>query len=190
MKTKINLIVLTLVSLILFFISWQINSSNIDIAVSNYFQSLQSENGLSIMNVISYFGDLWFLIFVSLIIVLVLYKRNEMKNILFYVFILVGGLIGKLLKYVFQSPRPINPIETGFGFPSSHVIGSILIFGAISYFLFKKGNKKESMFIWIFPILIAFSRLYLNVHWFSDVLGGIFFGIFWLCLIIFYFKRK
>lgn len=184
MKSKL-LVALISISIILFVISWQADFSSIDNSVSNYFQNVQTDTGLAIMKVISGLGSFWIIFIISLVVLLILYQQKKLRNFLFYILILVGVLIGKLLKYVFQTERPLNPFETGFAFPSTHALASVLVFGAISYFLYKK--SKTYLLILIIPILISFSRLYLNVHWFSDVIAGIAFGVFWLCSLIILF---
>lgn len=188
MQKKINLIILILASLILFFVALKINASSIDIAINNYFQNIQNNSGIKIMEIISNFGDFWFLSLVSIFVIFILYKKKKWKNLLFYLLVLIGVFIGKFLKEIFQIPRPINLIETGFGFPSLHAIGSFLIYGIISYFLFKNKKRVSSILILLLPILISFSRLYLNVHWFSDIVGGIAFGFLWFFLILFFYS--
>jgi undecaprenyl-diphosphatase len=84
--------------------------------------------------------------------------------------------------------------ETGFSFPSGHTTLSIAFFGVLIY-LFKDEIKNKTLrylFITIsllLPFLIAFSRLYLNVHWFTDVVAGLFIGT--SCVIgSIYFSKK
>ena len=79
--------------------------------------------------------------------------------------------------------------ETEFSFPSGHALFAALIFGFLIY-VFKNEIKNKIIrysFIIInilLMITISFSRLYLKVHWFSDVLAGFFLGIFILTYII------
>jgi membrane-associated phospholipid phosphatase len=95
----------------------------------------------------------------------------------FGVFLMMAGSVNALLKFFFHTPRPywvsskIQPyvIETTFGIPSGHAQNSIVVFGSIAWVLKKK-------WAWICLIILAgaigFSRLYLGVHFLSDVLVG------------------
>jgi len=109
---------------------------------------------------------------------------------------MIGGVIGnELLKNLLQRPRPTNsliPVED-FSFPSGHAMMSIIFFSVLLY-SFKDDIKKpifKRLFITgniLLFILIGFSRIYLNVHWFSDVVAGFSLGLFWLTLLILVFK--
>lgn len=84
-----------------------------------------------------------------------------------------------LLKLLFGSPRPYEtwallPLkwETGFSFPSMH---AAFIFAALPFF--KEGRLKPYHWIWlVFALLISFSRVYVGVHYVSDVLAGMLLG--------------
>ena len=111
-------------------------------------------------------------------------------RILFYS--LIAGLFFKtVIKELIQRARPMNMLieETEFSFPSGHALFAALIFGFLIY-VFKNEIKNKIIrysFIVInilLMITISFSRLYLKVHWFSDVLAGFFLGIFILTYII------
>jgi len=87
----------------------------------------------------------------------------------------------------------IITIETGFSFPSGHVTSSIVLFGLFAYFVFqrsKSSNRKtlSSTFSLVIAFLVGFDRLYLDVHWLSNVLGGYLLGVFWLMFSIFVFQ--
>jgi len=91
--------------------------------------------------------------------------------------------------------RPLNALilENDFSFPSGHSSIGLIVIGFLAYFLKKetKINKKLLYFLSISTIiLVAFSRLYLNVHWFSDVLGGLIIGAIWLLLALFFLEKN
>jgi undecaprenyl-diphosphatase len=105
---------------------------------------------------------------------------------LFYLICVAGTvLINYELKGLFQRVRP-EIYGTEFAFPSGHAMASIVVFGALALYFWPK-SKKISIGLLILPLLIGFSRLYLDVHWLSDVFGGFFFGTFWLAITFYLF---
>ena len=98
-------------------------------------------------------------------------------------------------KTLIMSQRPINEIipETGYSFPSGHVTGCVVFFGMLTYFAWKRWTTLKAkvvtsgLYIAITAV-VGFDRIYLNVHWFSDTIGGVFLGAFWLLLCVFVFE--
>lgn len=95
-----------------------------------------------------------------------------------------------LLKTLFRRKRPLAPLLTaakGLSFPSGHAIMSVTFYGLLIYILFKTladpGLKIFlAIFLSIIILLIGFSRVYLRVHYVSDVLAGFIVGILWLII--------
>jgi undecaprenyl-diphosphatase len=95
-----------------------------------------------------------------------------------------------LLKQLFQRKRPLSPLlkaAKGLSFPSGHAIMAVTFYGLLVYIL---QHTIESNWVRIFltilliilVILIGFSRVYLRVHYASDVLGGFIIGLLWLLI--------
>ena len=110
-----------------------------------------------------------------------------------YSVLLLGAMIGDallvdLFKNVVMSPRPLNGIvaASGYSFPSGHTTGSVVFFGILMYFVWKNYSSfkvkalTSGLYVSITAI-VGFDRIYLNVHWVSDVVGSIFLGAFWVC---------
>ncbi|MHB8166815.1 MAG: bifunctional DedA family/phosphatase PAP2 family protein [Sulfuricella sp.] len=94
-----------------------------------------------------------------------------------------------VLKYALGRARP-NNIYTGveqYSFPSGHAAFSIVVYGFMAFLLSRGKPIREKIAITLVAIvailLISFSRLYLGVHWFSDVLGSLSFGLAWVALL-------
>ena len=94
-----------------------------------------------------------------------------------------------LLKYTLGRARPHN-IYTGlaqFSFPSGHATSSIVAYGFLAFLLARGKSDRGKIAITLLAAavisLIAFSRLYLGVHWFSDVLAGMSLGLAWVALL-------
>ncbi|GAA7324587.1 phosphatase PAP2 family protein [Helicobacter pylori] len=111
----------------------------------------------------------------------------------FFFSILLGEITLKLLKHFVARPRPATNGELGelafahgFSFPSGHALASALFYGSLALLLcYSNANHRiktigavVSLF-WIF--LMAYDRVYLGVHYPSDVLGGFLLGVAWSC---------
>jgi undecaprenyl-diphosphatase len=96
----------------------------------------------------------------------------------------------RLFKEIFKRHRPIDPLirnVTGFSFPSGHSFSSFTFFGLLIYILWKTGIKRVwkillTIVLFLFGAIIAFSRVYLRVHYPSDVVAGFCLSIIWLML--------
>lgn len=104
-----------------------------------------------------------------------------------------AALLNVVLKNIFLRSRPDNPLAfiraTGFSFPSGHAMISIAFYGVLIFLIFpnlKSWVGKTLLIIgWIALFgLIGFSRLYLGVHYLTDVLGGWSAGLMWLLLCV------
>src|SRR5688572_26947279 len=95
-----------------------------------------------------------------------------------------------MLKFFFQRNRPLQPViddVSGYSFPSGHALISVVFYGLFIHMIW---HEVKTMWLritlmtvlGILILLIAFSRIYLNVHYASDVIAGIAVGFIWLVL--------
>ena len=156
-----------------------------DILVNSFFEDIQTNNGLIISKIISFFASELFVLIFSVIAIFIF--KKDWRKIGFYLFAIAGGyLIQMLIKSLVGRNRPNNLLDIGFSYPSGHTIAGVLLYGSIIYFI-RDSHKKTACFLMAVPFVIGLSRLYLGVHWFSDVLSGLLFGIFWICFSIYLF---
>ena len=103
------------------------------------------------------------------------------------------AIINQILKFIFQRPRPMGfrliDIE-GFSFPSGHAMGSTAFYGLLIYLSYKLIKNKTIKYISIIIntliiILICISRIYLGVHYCSDVVVGVSLSIIYLIVFIY-----
>jgi membrane-associated phospholipid phosphatase len=103
----------------------------------------------------------------------------------------IGGLLNLLLKAQFARARP-DLAEAlrgahGYSFPSGHAMGSTIVFGALGYLAFRvlhrwRWRAFALAFCFTMMAAIAASRIYLGVHWISDVAAGMAAGLIWLAV--------
>jgi len=101
-----------------------------------------------------------------------------------------------VLKNFFSRPRPSVlwlVEETGFSFPSGHMMAATMFYGLCIYFLFLSHQKRfikviGYLFFCSFILLIGISRIYLGVHYASDILGGFLVSLCLLCFGIFFYQ--
>jgi membrane-associated phospholipid phosphatase len=137
---------------------------------------------------ITAFGDpqIVIIVFVSMIAWLGL-KRKYADGIKFTIACSGGLLINQVMKLFFAKPRPelwtrlIS--EHSFSFPSGHAVGSMIVYGFIAY-IFARELPAAKRYIYavasMLIIAIGFSRLYLGVHYPTDIIAGYGVGILWL----------
>lgn len=106
------------------------------------------------------------------------------------------GLLS-LLKNAFQRARPTDPLVTGitnFSFPSGHSLMSVTFYGLLIYVAWHEIKNRWLRITAIFLLcllilMIAFSRIYLRVHYASDVMAGLALGFIWIILSLYILNK-
>jgi len=165
----------------------------IDLAVSQFLQAHAEPPFTAAMLVVSLAGS-YLIVGVSLFIGGVLTWRHRWYDLSMLVLAVGGGeLINLVLKALFARERPAfpDPLQTltSPSFPSGHAMASMIFYGLIVYLIV----RRVRVWHWrvlaaitgaVLIILIGFSRIYLGVHYLSDVLGGYAAGFVWLVFTI------
>ncbi len=112
-----------------------------------------------------------------------------------------GHGVNFLLKLIFARPRPTSSVvavlaaERHWSFPSGHVVHFVAVYGLLAWIVFHSAAPRPVRLgvVTVCAALVALvgpSRVYLGVHWPSDVLGGYLFGSFWLILCLGWYNRR
>ena len=153
-----------------------------DLVVNN----LRSDGLTFIMLFITNFCNPIILILLSLVILLIC--KDKKMGLIIIINLLVSILLNIIFKGIIQRDRPLEDfliIESGYSFPSGHSMVSMAYYGLIIYFIYKKNKDKRvrnvlMILIGLLILAIGFSRIYLGVHFASDVIGGFLISIIYL----------
>lgn len=143
---------------------------------------------------ITMLGDLLPMTALCLVVCAILAIARKWDSLAFFATnVLLAVVCVQALKFIFAVPRPgaetLVPIPGSFSFPSAHSFCSLIVFGMIGLLIFRALNRKgvpynvaivPGIILVIFAILIGISRIYVGVHWPSDVLGGWLLAGMWL----------
>jgi membrane-associated phospholipid phosphatase len=119
------------------------------------------------------------------------WSRQKSAALMFAIACLGGAILNTGLKLIFTKPRPELwsrlIVETSYSYPSGHALGSMVLYGMIAYLLSQQYPKFSSI-IYVAAagliLMISFSRLYLGVHWPTDIIAGLGIGFLWLMVCI------
>ena len=127
---------------------------------------------------ITQLGGAIFLIILSLFLLIVI--KNKKMSLLICLNLALSAILNQALKFIVQRPRPTEYRiidETGYSFPSGHSMVSAAFYGFLIYLIYK--NIKNKYIKWslitllsCITLLIGISRIYLGVHYTSDVIAG------------------
>lgn len=156
--------------------------------------NIMSDGITSVLKVITELGGVAFIVLAGVLIFMFCKKIRW-----FVTFDLVGvTLINQVIKHIVRRPRP-NVLrlveEDGYSFPSGHSMVSMAFYGIIIYLVYKNVTNKYLKWT-LFTLLsllilsIGFSRIYVGVHYFTDVVGGFLLGLAYLIIYINIYNKK
>lgn len=145
-----------------------------------------------LLSTVTRLGGAQVLLAVTLVAALVLLLRRQVAHAALMGAALAGGEgLNWALKAAFERPRPSfsDPLATaaGFSFPSGHAMVSVTVYGALAFVAAASVGSRRAQVLVVVPALalvlaIGFSRVYLGVHYASDVLAAYIAGLAWLTL--------
>jgi len=148
----------------------------------------------TIMIIITQLGE-WITITIASVTITVFFMlKKQWGSLIGYIIAVAGGgVLDFILKQSIQRTRPISNTTLisvgGFSFPSGHAMLSMVFFGMISYFLIRYVRQWKYRIMIVISVgflifLIGFTRIYLQVHYLSDVLAGYIGGLFWMTICV------
>jgi membrane-associated phospholipid phosphatase len=141
------------------------------------------------MKKISFLGNHQFLIPANLLLIAFFISVKKHKDALLVAIVALSSLgLMSLLKNLIQRYRPPAPLVDGitnFSFPSGHALMSVAFYGVLAFYAVRMINNsviKITILLLLFAVtlLIGFSRIYLRVHYMTDVIAGFSIGICWM----------
>lgn len=203
LKENYKYLIILLILIVFFCLLSKLNNfelfNEIDTYVSNLINNSFNKKYNKLFNFTSDFIGIYTLIFLLMCMFIGFNKK-------YYFLLATSGylftvIISFISKVIISRPRPIIEIAATidpYSFPSGHTITSFVGYYFIAYMMSIKLDKKRKLAYYIIATIlvttVAFSRLYLGVHYFTDVMGGILFGTVILSMLINIvnknFKRK
>ncbi len=138
-------------------------------------------------NVITRFGSAWFFVPVSMLTPWLLYRAGYTRYAIELLLSMAGGFIlNQLLKLWFHRDRPTTALihQYGLSFPSGHSMMSIAFYGCLAWIAVQHGRRwGVAVALVAFALLIGLTRIFLHVHYPTDVVAGFAAGAVWLVLL-------
>nr|WP_312875741.1 phosphatase PAP2 family protein [Paenibacillus planticolens] len=170
-----------------------------DRSIISYVQGLEHPLLTSIMKFFTFIGGGYPVVVITLIIIFFLYKvLHHRRELILFVWVVIGSaLLNETLKLIFHRARPmIHRIvdANGFSFPSGHSMAAFSLYGVVAFLLWRHIATPLGRGILILVsiamiLTIGISRIYLGVHYPSDVIGGFLASGSWLAISIWFYQR-
>lgn len=175
------------------------NENNLDLVAFRHLAAITTPATTHIMLVITFFGSAYFLFpaYCLIIIYFLFFRKDARLSLNIAAIGITSTIILFSLKYIFHRHRPLDPLVrnvNGFSFPSGHSFSSFTFFGLLIYVLWHHNLRPGlrwtlSIIFFLFACAIAVSRVYLHVHYASDVVAGFSLCVVWL-IVSFWLLQK
>lgn len=172
----------------------------VDHFIARWVNAHNTESGESVVHAFSYLGEqaLWGIL--GVVALALLWRRKWAEAVLVAVGAGGGAVLNALLKVRFHRQRPIFAHEfavDGASFPSGHSMGSVIGYGILAFLLLRRVTNPRARGLVVLAavglvLALGGSRIYLDVHYLSDVVAGFAAGGLWLsvCLTGFSFATE
>jgi membrane-associated phospholipid phosphatase len=164
--------------------------SAIDLTVAAWLHARATPAWTSVMSIVSDAGaPLTDVVIASVVALILLWKQARSWLLALVLAVAGGALMNIIIKHLVRRQRPIfeDPIQTltSYSFPSGHAMGSTLLYGILAAMVVAHVRDRRLRMLAVagaaFAVaMICFSRVYLGVHYLSDVIAGFLAGLVWL----------
>ena len=171
-------------------------SNSFDSLISSYIIGIRSDKLTNIMINFTNIGSAYALIVIS--ILLLCFIKSKRIPLTIIINLITVFLLSQLFKVIFHRTRPdelflVNAY--GYSYPSGHTMVSTAFYGYLLSLIYKHTKNKLlkiilTIFISILLLFIYISRIYLGVHYLSDIISGFSLGIIYLILFNYYINKK
>jgi membrane-associated phospholipid phosphatase len=166
-----------------------------DVEFAAWLHSHSGPELVSLFNVVTLLGNVAVLLLLTLAVTFLLLRRGAVDEAALVCVVALGiELLNGGLKLLFHRPRPelaYVHLDT-YSFPSGHAAGATAIYGVLVFLALRRRPLHAKLLsgaaFAVLVTVIGFSRLYLEVHYLSDVLAGISLGLVWLTAWLFLFE--
>ena len=168
--------------------------TKVDTRLADWLHEHASPDLTTFFEAVTRLGNVSTLLVVVLLTSAVLWRKGWIAELQFLVLAGVGAeIITVGLKHGFQRDRPFfsDPLatESSYSFPSGHASVSLAVYGTLGFIAARHLGSRRAQFAvlagtTVLVLLIGFSRLYLGVHFLSDVIAGYSLGIAWVALCV------
>lgn len=166
--------------------------NNIDTAVISVFSAHTNPHLTYTMELISFLASKYFLIAGYAVLIGWFLFHHKKKIVAFSVAVIgtIGFLLVFVMKIFFRRNRPLNPLTEklqDYSFPSGHTTSGFVFYGLLIYLVWQSKLQTAykcmlSVFLLLLSLLIGASRIYLGMHYPSDVFAGLCLGFAWLMI--------
>ena len=196
------LVALLFVSSLLFlWLAWEVIAKKdawLDTLGWNVVRGWASPLHTQIALLVTFGGTNFFTSAIYLVIIFYLFKRNYKREAI-HVLIIASStiLLGWVLKLIFQRQRPTLPhlqLAIGYSFPSGHTLAAFTLCGVLVYLTLKSNwsilaKSVAGILLLLYACLVGLSRIYLHVHFPSDVIASMLVALWWLTLSLILIKK-
>ena len=184
----------------LFFFAWltdevlEGDTKAFDETIRNFVHGFAGESLTTLMNLSTMLGSTAFLMALSVGVIVIFLLKNRKRGAALFAATMAGAIIlNFVLKLSFHRPRPVpffdTPLPDSYSFPSGHSLFSVCFYGVLAWLITARiTNRSAQISIWSLAVslvlLIGLSRIYLGVHYPSDVLAGFAAAFVWVSTVV------
>ncbi len=167
----------------------------IDYAVYNFISKFITNNLTNSIKLLTELGSA--VVVISILSIIFIFFKNKKYGFYMSINLIIITVMQLILKSIFMRSRPVDVnliFEKGYSFPSGHSLTVMAFYGFIIYLIHASNINKNSKIIYIFLfsliiLIVGLSRIYLGVHFFTDVIGAYSFSLSYLIIFISLVKK-